>query len=173
MPKHRLLLRAGRMSNITDNIDKSPTSPFSDGRCPRITPTMTVLSGLKNALDGLDLFSQDVDVATDIVLVESTANSMKVAWNPSSPGMKSNEVYDLQWKLEGSDVWNSLPNPLNVPKIRFDHLLPEAHISFRVRRKASGSAGWSGFSPTATFKTGSDQFEEGRQSFGTRNAWEV
>ena len=123
---------------------------------PRTTPTVTVLAGLKNVFQGLDLFS-DADWTTEIVLVNATTDSMKIAWASSRSPEKGREHYDLQWKLEGTDVWNSLPSPLNVPKIRFDHLLPEAAISFRVRSKKATSSTWSNFSRVATFRTVQNQ----------------
>jgi hypothetical protein len=125
----------------------SPT--WNDRRFPRDTPTLTVLEGLRSSLDAA-LAYEEIDTTSEISLSDVTDNSIKVAW--SSENEKS-ELYDLQWQLDGSATWQSLPDPLSVPKVRFDHLAADTRISFRVRKKSTSSAAWSAFSRVATFKT--------------------
>jgi hypothetical protein len=125
---------------------------WNGGRFPRDTPTLTVLAGLRGSLDAALVF--DVDTTTEIALSDVTDSSIKVTWTSSaSSETAKTEEYDLQWQLDGSETWNSLPDPLAVPKVRFDHLPADTHIFFRVRKRAPSSATWSNFSRVAAFKT--------------------
>ena len=134
-------------------LEEDNSLTWDDKRFPRNTPTLTVLAGLRSSLDA-SLVSEEIDTTTEIAMSDVTESSIKVTWTSrASSEYAKTEVYDLQWQLDGSETWNSLPDPLTVPKVRFDHLAADTRIFFRVRKKSSPSSTWSAFSRVAAYKT--------------------
>ena len=110
------------------------------------------LPGIAEVKEGGKTADQKFDVEINTIDVSDT--SLKIGWNFNPDLAESSSFcYLLQWKLDGTDEWNALPNTVTVARVRLENLQANTKYSFRVRRKARESPDWSDFSKTYTFST--------------------
>ena len=121
------------------------------------SPRLDTISESREAVDGIDT-AIDKNCLDEITIIDVASNSLKIGWgsNLGSPETTTFH-YLLQWKLDGTDEWNSLPETVSVPRVRLDQLLPSTRYSFRVRKKSIESTKWSEFSKSFSFSTLSAQ----------------